>query len=107
MWFDADLGAAPYKTLRYHAGGVRRAAFHPGALPLMATASDDGTLHVFHARVFGDDFSRNPVIVPVKILRGHAAQGGLGVLDFAWHPTLPWIVSAGADGALKLWHAVG
>ena len=106
VWFDTDLGATPYKTLRYHASGVRRAAFHAGTLPLMATASDDGTLHVFHARVFPDDFSQNPVIVPVKILRGHAIVDGLGVLDFAWHPRLPWIVSAGADGKVKVWHAM-
>jgi len=103
LWFDLDLGATPYKTLRYHTAGVRRVAFHQGGLPLMATASDDGTLHVFHARVFPGDFTQNPVIVPVKILRGHAVQGGLGVLDFAWHPTLPWVVSAGADGHIRLW----
>ncbi len=103
LWFDLDLGATPYKTLRYHTAGVRRVAFHQGGLPLMATASDDGTLHVFHARVFPGDFTQNPVIVPVKILRGHAVQGGLGVLDFAWHPTLPWLISAGADGHVRLW----
>jgi ribosome biogenesis protein ERB1 len=103
LWFDLDLGATPYKTLRYHTAGVRRVAFHQGGLPLLATASDDGTLHVFHARVFPGDFTQNPVIVPVKILRGHAVQGGLGVLDFAWHPTQPWLVSSGADGSVRLW----
>ena len=103
LWFDLELGSTPYKTLRYHTAGVRRVAFHQGGLPLMATASDDGTLHVFHARTFPGDFAQNPVIVPVKILRGHATQGGLGVLDFAWHPTLPWVISAGADGGIRLW----
>jgi ribosome biogenesis protein ERB1 len=107
VWFDTDLGATPFKTLRYHASGVRRAAFHQGTLPLMATCSDDGTLHIFHAKVFSDDYSKNPVIVPVKILRGHTVEAGLGVLDFAWHPTQPWIVSCGADGNVKLWHALG
>ena len=43
-------------------------AFHP-RYPLMASASDDGSVHVFHAKT-ADDFS-NPVIVPVKRLRGH------------------------------------
>ena len=103
VWFDTELGGTPYKTLRYHSAGVRRAAFHQGGFPLMATCSDDGTLHVFHARVFPGDFSQNPVIVPVKILRGHAVAGGLGVLDLAWHPTQPWLVSAGADGKVLLW----
>jgi ribosome biogenesis protein ERB1 len=103
VWFDTELGTTPYKTLRYHGAGVRRAAFHQGGYPLMATCSDDGTLHVFHARVFPGDYSQNPVIVPVKILRGHAVAEGLGVLDFIWHPTQPWIVSTGADGKVILW----
>ncbi len=54
VWFDTELSSRPYKTLRYHAKAVRRAVFHPGGYPLMATASDDGTVHVFHARVFAD-----------------------------------------------------
>ena len=54
VWFDSELSSRPYKTLKYHAKAVRRAVFHPGGYPLMATASDDGTVHVFHARVFND-----------------------------------------------------
>jgi ribosome biogenesis protein ERB1 len=106
VWFDTALGADPFKTLRYHTRAVRRVAFHRAA-PLLATASDDGTLHVFHARVFADDFGRNPLIVPVKILRGHAVvpRAG-GVTDAAFHPTQPWLFSAGADGHIRLWHNV-
>ena len=62
VWFDSELSSRPYKTLKYHAKAVRRAVFHPGGYPLMATASDDGTVHVFHARVF-NDFAQ---------VRGHA-----------------------------------
>ena len=106
VWFDSELSSKPFRTLRYHAKGVRRAAFHGGSAPLMATASDDGSVHVFHARVF-NDFTQNPLIVPVKILRGHAVTSeGLGVLDCAFHPTLPWLATAGADGAIKLWQNV-
>lgn len=69
----------------------------------MATASDDGTVHIFHARVF-NDFLQNPVIVPVKILRGHTVSSeGLGVLDAAFHPLQPWILTAGADHDIHLW----
>ena len=103
VWFDSELSSQPFRTLRYHAQGVRRATFHPGGYPLMATASDDGTVHVFHARVFGD-YVQNPVLVPVKILRGHAVGAdGLGVLDAAFHPTQPWLFTAGADGLAVLW----
>lgn len=105
VWFDTELSQKPFKTLRYHTKGVRRVAFHRSA-PLMATASDDGTLHVFHSRVY-DDFGTNPLIVPVKILRGHSVSAeGLGVLDAVFHPTQPWLFSAGADGAIKLWHSL-
>jgi ribosome biogenesis protein ERB1 len=64
-----DLSTTPYKALRYHSYAVRGAAFH-ATYPLFASSSDDGTAHVFHGRVFADLLT-NPLIVPVKILRGH------------------------------------
>jgi len=105
VWWDTELGTTPYKTLHFHTAAVRRAVFHPGGFPLLATCSDDGSIHVLHAKVTAGDWSSNPVIVPLKILRGHTptAEGGLGVLDCAWHPTLPWLLSTGADGKLLLW----
>ena len=105
IW-DVRMPQREVATLLGHSYAVRRVAFHRAA-PLLATASDDGTLHVFHARVFADDFGRNPLIVPVKILRGHAVvpRAG-GVTDAAFHPTQPWLFSAGADGHIRLWHNV-
>ncbi|KAL7424185.1 Ribosome biogenesis protein erb1 [Cryptotrichosporon argae] len=100
-WFDMDLGTRPYRTLRYHARALRAVAYHR-VLPLFASASDDGTIHVFHSTVYSD-FDRNPLIVPLKILRGHAVTDGLGVLDLCWHPEKPWLVSSGADGECRLW----
>jgi ribosome biogenesis protein ERB1 len=47
---------------------------------LFASSSDDGTAHVFHGRVYAD-LMTNPLIVPVKILRGHKVS--------VWHPTAP------------------
>ncbi len=46
------------------------------------------------------DLLQNPLIVPVKVLQAHAR----GVLDVAFHPTQPWVVTAGADGLLKMFH---
>lgn len=100
-WFDLDLGATPFKTLRYHEQAVRSVDLHR-AQPLMCTASDDGSLQVFHAKVYSD-LVRNPLLLPVKVLRGHTASGGFGVLDCKWHPKLPWLLSAGADGNIFLW----
>lgn len=67
--YDLDLSTKPYKALRYHTYAVRGAAFH-NSYPLFASSSDDGTAHVFHGRVYAD-LMTNPLIVPVKILRGH------------------------------------
>lgn len=99
-WFDLDLSSTPYKTLKYHERALRAVGFHP-RYPLMASASDDGTVHVFHSMVYSD-LMRNPLIVPVKVLRGHSVVNGLGSLGMAWHPTQPWLFSAGADGNIHL-----
>lgn len=34
------------------------------------------------------DLMKNPLIVPLKILRGHEVSGGLGVMSVAFHPVL-------------------
>lgn len=69
--------------------------------PLFASASDDGTVHVFHGMVYSDLLT-NPMIVPVKILRGHEVTDYSGVLDVAFHPTQPWVFTAGADSTICL-----
>ncbi|KAK6067037.1 eukaryotic ribosome biogenesis protein 1 [Seiridium cupressi] len=71
-------------------------------LPLFADASDDGTLQIFHGKVVNDMLS-DPVLVPLKSLKGHKVTNKLGVMSIEWHPTHPWIVSAGADGTCRLW----
>ena len=102
LWHDLDLSDKPYKTLRYHQKAIRAVKFHQGGLPLFADASDDGTVQIFHGKVVGD-LMENATIVPLKVLRGHAVKGALGVLDLDWHPRHPWCVSAGADGTCRLW----
>jgi len=104
-WFDLDLSSTPYKTLKYHENAIRSVGFHP-RYPLMASASDDGNVHVFHSTVY-DDLLRNPLVVPVKVLRNaHEVKGRLGALRVAWHPVLPWIFTCGADGQITLWQDV-
>ena len=76
---------------------------------------------------------QNPLIVPVKVLRGHSVVnslgkvtlasssmitthitflttfihpcifGSLGILDCQFHPTQPWVFTAGADSTLRLY----
>jgi ribosome biogenesis protein ERB1 len=81
VWFDLDLSSTPYKTLKFHEKAVRGVQYHRCVLtipaylmyiflprklterfillcctnrryPLMASASDDGSVHVFHCMVY-------------------------------------------------------
>ena len=104
IWFDLDLSNTPYKTLKYHERALRSVKFH-SRYPLMASASDDGSVHVFHSMVYSD-LMRNPLIVPVKILKGHTVRNKLGVLGVWFHPAQPWLFTAGADGRIFLFQDI-
>lgn len=99
-WYDLDLSTKPYRALRYHTHAVRAATFHP-RYPLFASSSDDASVHVFHGMVYAD-LMTNPLIVPVKILRGHTRTNAAGVHDVVFHLTQPWIFTAGADSSICL-----
>jgi WD40 repeat protein len=58
-----------------------------------------------HNSLFSD-LLKNPLIVPLKVLRGHGVKGGIGVHSLAFHPKQPWIFSAGADGVINLYQDV-
>lgn len=119
-WFDLELSEKPYKVMkcvamlcfsftvtltpvsyRYHSRAIRSLAFHP-TYPLFASSSDDGSIQIFHARVY-NDLMTDPLIVPLKILRGHQIADGLGILQVKWVPRQPWLVSAAADGTAAVW----
>ena len=51
VWFDLDLASTPYKTLKFHEKAVRGVKYHR-RYPLMASAADDGTVHIFHSTVY-------------------------------------------------------
>ncbi|KAK9459259.1 BOP1NT-domain-containing protein [Lipomyces oligophaga] len=100
-WHDLDLSNKPYRTLRYHTKAVRDVRFHR-RLPLFCSASDDGYINIFHGTVY-DDLMKNPLLVPLKVLKGHKVVASLGVLKVVWHPAEAWLFSAGADGTARLW----
>ncbi|XP_029448153.1 ribosome biogenesis protein BOP1 [Rhinatrema bivittatum] len=99
-WFDLDLSTKPYKMLRHHKKALRAVAFHKH-YPLFASGSDDGSVIVCHGMVYSD-LLQNPLIVPVKVLKGHDITHDLGVLDVTFHPTQPWLFSSGADSTIRL-----
>ncbi|XP_059062390.1 ribosome biogenesis protein BOP1 homolog [Achroia grisella] len=101
MWFDLQLSARPYQTLRLHGGAVRSVAFHP-RYPLFASAGDDPHIVVSHGMVYSD-LLQNPLLVPLKQLPGGAVREGLCVLQVRFHPTQPWLLAACADSTLRLY----
>jgi ribosome biogenesis protein ERB1 len=98
-WYDCDLSDKPYRRMKSHKGVVNDVGFHPNtdAYPLFASASSDGQVHVFHGMVY-DDYNKNALIVPVKILK-HTRP----VYALAWHPTLPWLFTSTEDGTVSCW----
>ncbi|NWT12066.1 BOP1 protein, partial [Vireo altiloquus] len=101
VWFDLDLSTEPYRVLRHHRRALRSVAFH-SRYPLFASGSDDGSVIVCHGMVY-NDLLQNALLVPLKVLKGHAPTLDLGVLDVAFHPRQPWLFSAGADGTVRLY----
>ncbi|XP_053608417.1 ribosome biogenesis protein BOP1 homolog [Plodia interpunctella] len=100
LWFDLELSARPYQTLRLHGRAVRSISFHP-RYPLFASAGDDPYIVVSHGRVYSD-LLQNPLLVPLKQLPARGRQD-LHVLDLRWHPTQPWLLAANADHTLALY----
>ncbi|CAI5489296.1 unnamed protein product, partial [Closterium sp. Naga37s-1] len=108
-WIDMDLSTRPYRVLRSHGGmDVRSVAFHP-TYPLFASAAEDGSAFAFHGMVFAD-LLQNPLIVPLKILRAppppqqatSSSSSSKSLYACAFHPSQPWLFTAGADCSVTL-----
>jgi ribosome biogenesis protein ERB1 len=116
-WIDLELSAKPCKSLKNHGAAVRSLSYH-GRYPLLATVSDDATAIVYHARI-PQDLMRDNELVPVKRLFAHklnakktaqeeadangtAHKHELAILATMFHPTQPWLITAGADGLIGL-----
>jgi len=87
--------------MQYHEQGVTSTSFHH-EYPLMASASNDGTVHIFHFKVDNQTLT-DAVILPLKVLKGHSKAGNEGVKNIKFHPKQPWIFSTGADKKVLLW----
>lgn len=99
VWFDLDLSSTPYKTMKFHDKAVRALSYH-NKYPLMASAADDGNIHIFHSAVYSD-LTRNPLIVPLKVLKGHKTTKKVGATTLQFHPKQPWVFSGGGDGVIN------
>ena len=101
LCYDLDLSSKPYKSMAFHEKGVTGIHYH-SEYPLMASASNDATVHVFHFKGNGETM-QEATILPLKVLRAHTVRHHLGVNTIKFHPTQPWIFSAGQDSKLLLW----
>ncbi|KAK7071982.1 Ribosome biogenesis protein 1 [Halocaridina rubra] len=100
-WFEMECTRRPH-LLRYHKSAVRSVAYHR-KYPLFASAADEGRVIVCHGMVY-NDWVKDPLIVPLKELKGHRFFDDLYVLDIAWHPFEAYLFTAGADATIRLWH---
>jgi ribosome biogenesis protein ERB1 len=87
--------------MTFHEKAVTCIDYH-GEYPLMASASNDGTIHIFHFKGQSESL-QEAVILPLKVLRGHTIRNSEGVKHIRFHPKQPWVFSAGKDGKLLLW----
>ncbi|WCJ32635.1 hypothetical protein M5689_014045 [Euphorbia peplus] len=100
-WFDMEFSTKHYKLLKSHHKDVNKVTFH-SKYPLFASCSEDCTAYVGHGMVYSD-LNQNPLIVPLKVLRGHSSSNGRGVMDCKFHPNQPWLFTAGADSTIRLY----
>jgi len=101
VWFDRDMGAKPYKSLKYGDKAIQHVHFHP-KYPLFASGSSDGSIYIFHGMVY-DDLLQNALIVPLKLLQGTKTTQEIGVVNCIFHPKQPWLFSIGLDCEIRLW----
>ena len=59
--------------------------------------------HSAEATAFDSPQCSCDVTMLCQVLKGHTITGGLGVLHCVFHPTQPWIFTAGADGRIHLY----
>ena len=87
------LGTCTHSLLA-HSDSVTSLDVDPSGLTI-CTASHDRTIRfwdILHTRACIQEISNS-----------HRLKGGEGVLDVRYHPTLPFVGSAGADGGVKVY----
>jgi ribosome biogenesis protein ERB1 len=97
--FDTDISNRG-KVMAVSTAGVGCITCH-NEFSLFATASYDGSVHVFHLSGVSE-FTSEPVITPVISVK----NGGASILGdclVLFHPTQPWLFSQGGNDPIKLY----
>ncbi|TNJ26684.1 Ribosome biogenesis protein ERB1 [Giardia muris] len=108
-YFPGLMGQQPASRLHYHTAPIRSLDLHPCG-GLLATCSDDGVVHISRIvdpplaqrdRVFD---SLREKMLPCVVLAKEQREGDhAGIHRVVWHPSQPWLLSAGTDGQIRLW----
>lgn len=88
LWYDYDLSSIPFKTFPFHKKQLTFVHSHK-RFPLFATAGQDKTVHIFHGQVYQQDYTQQPLIVPLRVI--HTENVPKVCL---FHPKQPWLACA-------------
>lgn len=104
VWFDLDSGDKPYKKMKVHEKTMSSVVFHKNFkhFPLMASGGHDSKAVVQFAKTDPENLE-DPMIVPLKSLRGHSTFDGFGVNSVVFCNLKHWLVTAGQDRFVKIW----
>jgi ribosome biogenesis protein ERB1 len=100
-WYSLESRKKLNTVFCFHTARVQALAFH-NTEPLFASSADDGTCQVFFIKNNKNQITK-PTLVPIKTLNEHRSVDFSGVIDCVFHPTQPWIFTAGADAKCYLY----
>lgn len=101
--FDMDTGDKVL-SLHAHASSVSSIAFDPAGLTLMS-GSHDGTVRfwdIVEHRAEKAQSAHTQGAVCFQEILAHETRANEGVLEVAYHPSAPYVTTAGADGQIRV-----
>ena len=104
IWFDLDSGNKPFKKMKLHSNTMSSVIFHSNFkfYPLVASTSHDCKAVIQFAKTDPQNLD-DPMIVPLKSLRGHSKTDALGVTCGKFFNLKHWMITAGQDRLVQFW----
>lgn len=96
LWYDLNGSDRPHRKLQQ--GSAIRASVFSNRFNLLASCTDAGFINIMHASIDQEDYSKDPLIVPVKVI---ATNGG-GLNSMTWHPSQPWLLVGSENGTISI-----
>ena len=99
-WFQLELSTKPFKLMDYHQDEIKAIDYND-YFPLFLSCSRNGKLLIYYGKV-NDEELKDPLIVPLKVLKTNNANGNNLFTCACFHPNQIWIF-IGGDGKIRLW----